>query len=549
MISLRPYQEEAIQSVMDFWAAGGGNPLVDLATGLGKSIVIAEMTRRLLTEWPDMRVLMLVHVKELVQQNAMALMRLWPEAPVGINSAGLGRRDLHSRVLFASVQSVFRRPETLGKRDLVLIDESHLVPLGGDGMYRTLLEGLREQTPDLRVVGFTATPYRMDSGRLDQGPYRLFDEVVYSYGIRDGIEAGFLSPLISKPTGAEIDVSGVHVKGGEFVAGELEAAASTPAVVEAAVDEIVLRGQDRRAWLAFCSGVGHALHVRDAIRRRGVSCETVTGETPSGERDRIIREFKAGRIRCLTNANVLTTGFDAPMTDMLAMLRPTLSTGLYVQMVGRGTRLAEGKANCLVLDFAGVVRRHGPVDAVKPKRQSLGGQMEVKVKPDTVRAKACPECESYVPVSQFTCDDCGYEWPKPDAARHADHADIEVEILSSKAPEKKIESDWLTVRDTLFERHEKPGSPPSLRCEHLAGPRTYREWLCFEHAGGARDRARSIWRQLGGNLPAPSTIDEAISRLPELNPITAIRVKKNGKYTEVVGHRCTSGSQLSEAAE
>jgi len=135
-------------------------------------------------------------------------------------------------------------------------------------------------------------------------------------------------------------------------------------VTVSAVDEIVRHGADRRAWLIFCSGVDHAFHVRDAIRGRGFSCEAILGETPPAERDQIIAGYKRGEIRCLTNANVLTTGFNAPGVDLIAMLRPTKSVGLYVQMIGRGTRLSPGKDNCLVLDFAGNVARHGPIDCI-----------------------------------------------------------------------------------------------------------------------------------------------------------------------------------------
>ncbi|WP_292229373.1 DEAD/DEAH box helicase family protein, partial [Brevundimonas sp.] len=282
-IQLRPYQQQAAQSVLDYWRAGGGNPLVDMATGLGKSVTIASLTQDLLTTYPDMRALMLVHVRELVGQNAKALLNLWPGAPVGIYSAGLGRRDTSQRIIFASIQSVYKRAAELGAFDIVMIDEAHLVPNGGEGMYRALLTKLRETRPDLRVVGFTATPFRMDSGRLDAGDARLFDEVVYSYGIGKGIDDGWLSPLISKMGATEIDVSNVAKRGGEFVSGALEAAADDDAITQAAVTEIIQYGANRRSWLTFCAGVKHAHHVRDEFRRQGVSCEVISGETDAGD--------------------------------------------------------------------------------------------------------------------------------------------------------------------------------------------------------------------------------------------------------------------------
>jgi len=528
---LRYYQREAINAILDYWRNGGGNPLIEAATGTGKSVIISTLTKELLTAWPDMRVLMLVHVKELVEQNARALIRAWPQAPIGINSAGLGQRDRYSPILFASIQSVHRLGKQIGPRDLILIDEAHLVPKAGEGMYCRLLDDLREVVPDLRVAGFTATPYRMDSGRLDQGENRLFSEIIYSYDIARGIKDGYLSPLVSKATTTEIDVSGVARRGGEFVAGALEAAVDQDWITQSAVDEIVTFGENRRAWLVFAAGVAHAEHVRDAIRARGISCECVSGETPQGERDRIIRDFREGRIRCLTNAMVLTTGFDAPIVDLVAMLRPTLSTGLYVQIVGRGTRLADGKDNCLILDFAGNVRRHGPVDAIKVKKVRNSSGKEAAVGVDSVRAKECPTCKTLAALNARSCQCCGHEWSVDEGPKHEATADGERHIMSTGLPQ------WSVVDDARFYKHTKIGSPTSMRVEYTCGLTIHRSWVCFEHEGFARSKAHGWWRRMGGVMPPPETVDEALARTEELRTPTEIQVRPAGKFFEVVGYR------------
>lgn len=529
----RAYQGEALEAVFDYWADGGENPLVDMATGTGKSVVIAKLIRRILESYPDMRILKLVHVKELVEQNALALLRAWPGAPIGINSAGLGRRDRHSQILFASVQSVFRRGETLGPRDLIVIDEGHLVPRDGEGMYLTLLDKLRDTVPDLRVCGFTATPYRLDSGRLDQGPDRLFSKIVYSYGIAQGVRDGYLSPLVSKSTAIEIDVSGVARRGGEFVAGSLENAANNQAVIESACNEIAARGADRRGMLIFCAGVSHAMNVRDALRAIGIHAETVTAETPNGERDRLFAQYRAGRIRALTGMNVFTTGFDVPHVDLIACLRPTLSTGLYVQMLGRGTRKADGKENCLVLDFAGNVRRHGPVDDIFidpkiPRLKDDDEEQEYAVRPETVRARICPECGSYNALAARACVDCGHEWP----VKHEAKPD-NVPVMASSGPH------WINVSDVTYQRHEKfdGEGPVSLRVEYQCGLKQYREWVCFEHSGFARAKAHSWWRVMAGTA-APATVAEAIKRQDEINRPYAITIKRESKkFWKVTGYR------------
>lgn len=536
IIQPRYYQAEAENAVFDYWAGGGGNALVDLATGTGKSVVIANVVRRLLTTWPQMRVLMLVHVKELVAQNHQAVLRTWPDAPIGLYSAGLGKRDTHHRVTFASIQSVYRKARVLGPRDLVIIDEAHLVPNGakGAGMYRKLLDDLGEMA-DMRVCGFTATPFRLDTGRLDDGTDRLFDETVYSYGIGRGIEDGFLTPLISKASASEIDVSNVQRRGGEFVAGSLESAAMEHRLTTAAVEETIRYGQDRRSWLVFCAGVKHAAAVRDAMRARGVIAEMVSGETPNGERDRIIRDFRAGKIRCLTNANVLTTGFDAPGTDLVVMLRPTLSTGLYVQIVGRGTRLAPGKENCLVLDFAGNVRRHGPVDAVSVMPKGGGGKEDDgRASVADIRAKACPECETLAALNAQSCKTCGHEWPREEKPRHEAEADGTTGILSTEA----VPPQMVPVVDWQFRRWTKAGAPDSVRIDYLAGLQRYPEWVCPEHDGYAGRKAAEWWVMHGGASPFPVSADEMLARKSELVPPATISVrpsKQNPKFTDIVG--------------
>ncbi|GGC68419.1 DEAD/DEAH box helicase family protein [Chelatococcus reniformis] len=562
MVDLREYQGGAVERLFDYWGQGGGNPLVVMATGTGKSVVIGTSVKELLTYYPTMRVLALVHVKELVEQNAKALLRLWPDAPIGINSAGLGQRKWHSQILFASVQSVYRAARRMGPRDLVLIDEAHLVPADGDGMYRRLLTDLREMTPDLRVAGFTATPFRMGSGRLDSGDGRLFDEVIFDYDVGAAVRDGYLAPLVSKATVTSIDVSDVQRRGGEFVESSLQEATSRPDITAAAVREIIEFGAERRSWLVFCAGVEHAQSVRDEMRRSGITCETVTGDTPAQERDRIIREFRAGRIRCLTNANVLTVGFDAPGVDLIAMLRATLSTGLYVQICGRGTRPIEpppaelataderrafiassSKPNCLVLDFVGNVRRHGPVDdiVVGPGRKAAAGEREGAVKVDSIQAKACPECSTLWPLRTMLCEHCGHEWPKP-KPMHEAKADAEAVIMAllEKRPER-----WLDVDGVSFYRHQNrydETKPPTMRVTYRCGFTSYDEYICFEHPpmNYARERAERWWLRHSA-APIPETVEEAVARTEAGEVAWPVRivVKPRGNFHDVIRREIT----------
>jgi DNA repair protein RadD len=530
-LDLRPYQRESIDNLYDFWRDGGGNGLIVLPTGAGKSLVIATLCRELLESYHDMRIGIVTHVKELVSQNTQELLRAWPGAPVGIYSAGLGRRDTRAKIMFMGIQSVYNKGDRLGDFDMLLIDECHLIPRSSATMYGKFLESCKSRVRDMRIVGLTATPYRLDSGRLDSGPEALFDKIVFEANVRDLIEAGYLSPLISKATLAQIDTSGLHRRAGEFVQSELDERARIPSIVEAAVEEIVAAGQDRAGWIIFCTGVEHAGQVRDAIRRHDITCESVTGDTPPGERDSIIRRYKDGKIRCLTSVGVLTTGFNAPHVDLLAMLRPTLSTGLYVQMVGRAFRLAPGKANALILDFAGNVVRHGPVDAIKPRRTGVGASSDDERGDgqERVMAKACPSCHVYAPLSKMECE-CGYCWPAP-PPRHEARAADDAPILTTEAVKPKR----FEIEKVTFNRHTKPGSPDSMRVEFHSLATSFSQWVCFEHQGYARQKASLWWGKMGGSLPAPATVDEALERAHlELKCVVGVEVRTTGKYPEII---------------
>ena len=528
-VKLRDYQTTALAALWEYWRNGGGNPLVDLATGLGKSLLLADMACRFALQ--KRPVLIVSHVREIVEQDREAILSLWPDAPIGINSAALGERNTDALILLATVQSIYKNPEALGPRSRVMVDEAHLVQHGNDeSMYGSLIEGLRPLA-EMRVAGFTATPFRLSSGRLDEGEGRLFDKVVFSYGIGEGIRDGWLAPLVAKAMIAEIDTRGVARRGGEFVAAALEAAADVDVLVRQAADEIIQYGADRRAWLSFCTGVRHAEHVRDALRARGVVTEMVIGETPAKERAEIFAAYKAGEIRCLTGVNVFTTGFNVPHVDLIAMLRPTLSPGLYVQTVGRGTRKSDGKKDCLILDFSGNVMRHGPVDKVDGTAARMRSGNGERGGDGGEKLKVCPTCRTFIPQRELTCAECGHQWPPPLPPRVKHNG--QASVLSPLSGEDIR----LPVVGYDCELHMKPGSPPSLRVDYFTNSELISDWLPFGHSEGARFYAARKWKALGGSDPIPRDAYEALNRRNELKPVIAIEVAREGRYWRVRGVR------------
>ena len=522
MLTLRPYQRAALDALYQYWEHQGCNGLIVLPTASGKSLVMAALCQELLKLYPKLRIGIVAHIKELIAQNYSELKTLWSEAPAGIYSAGLGCRDTDQRILFCGIQSVFDKLEQLGSFDLIIVDEAHLISKNFQTMYGKFFAAARQRMPDLRIVGLTASPWRLDSGRLDQGKDRIFDKIVYEINVKRLIDQDYLCPLISKATITALNVAGVRKRGGEFIPGELEAAVDKDPITRAAAKEIVQYGEGRRSWLVFCAGISHARHVCEELCALGVQASCVFGETSKAERDQLILDFRNSRIKCLVSVNTLGTGLNVPQVDLIALLRPTASAGLFLQQCGRGFRKAIGKSNCLILDFARNTARHGPVDTITA---STAGKERGDNAP---LVKECPQCASIIPLSSKECPDCGYVFPCA-LSTHEAAADSERHILSQAV--------WLNVRKMTCFKHIKTGSSPSLRVEYECGSLlVHKEWICLEHSGYARSKAEHWWQKAGGGS-APRNVDEALRRRNELIAPTQIKVRQVGKYFQVEERR------------
>jgi DNA repair protein RadD len=530
MIALRPYQLEAKAAVYDHLRSRDDNPCAVIPTAGGKTPVMASICQDAVGLWQG-RVMILAHVKELLEQTANKLHAVCPEVRFGVYSAGLKRRDTTHAVIVAGIQSVYQRACDFDPFDLVVIDEAHMIPPDGDGMYRQFLADAKAVNPNLRIVGFTATPFRLKTGSICT-PDGFLNHVCYEVGVRELIVQGYLCPLVTKAGINKPDVDRLHVRGGEYVAGEVEDLMDQDALVEAACGEIVGYTGNRHAVLIFASGVKHGEHIVAKLKaRHGIECGFLTGDTPTPERDAILARFKSGGLKYLCNVNVLTTGFDAPHIDCVALVRPTLSAGLYYQMVGRGFRLHPSKASCLVLDFGGNVLRHGPVDQIRVKERDAGlGQAP---------AKECPECHSVVATGYARCPECGYEFPPPERSKHEAKAS-EAGILSGQ-----VTTETFAVQDVTYSVHTKRGAaedaPKSLRVDYKLGwHRWQSEWVCLEHDGFARQKAVAWWKKRSRE-PVPATAAEAveIASAGGLAPTTSITVRSvSGEdYDRITHHQ------------
>jgi DNA repair protein RadD len=555
-MELRYYQLAAIDACYRYLRESMGNPCIVLPTGSGKTPVIATLVRDAVLQW-DGRVLILAHVKELLEQTAEKLHAICPMVTFGVYSAGLKRRDTKQKVIVGGIQSVYDKADQLGHFDLIIIDEAHLIPHEGEGRYRTLIADLREINPDIRIIGLTATPYRLGTGWLC-GEENILTEVCYEVGVKELISQGYLSPIVGKNAAARIDSTSLKVVRGEYLDSQAELAFLE--TVKLACAEILDRTVTRKSVLLFCQGVEHARTVAAILRADLVGRDALTlaqldparstfefgddplsqwelgvwadwleengspvdrvrvfmargraivgeiyGDTPAEERAELIRQFRERTLRYLVNVNVLTTGFDATNVDCVGLLRATASPGLYYQMVGRGFRLSPGKYDTLLLDFGENIVRHGPVDMVRPKFKGESS--------DKPQGKECPECGTVVGIAMRACPDCGFVWTAPEPAERKaphSHGAGDEDPLSGKTTEETHE-----VIRVEYHPHTKKGAdetaPRTLRVVYKTSMTdSISEWICVEHSGWAGDRARQWWdRRCDYPMPADA-LDAAI---------------------------------------
>lgn len=546
-MKLRDYQQAAVDAVFAYWERAPStperpaNPLIVMPTGAGKSPTLGDLVRRLAQDY-GARVLVVTHRAELIKQDAKAIRSIYPDVDLGIYSAGLGRREIR-QVTVAGIQSIYRRVGDLGRIDVIVSDECHLIPDDGDGQYQTLIKGAQDINPDVRVVGLTATDHRLGQGYLTEGENAIFTAVVYSCDMRKLIEDGYLSPIVTGYATASISLDDVAIRAGEFAARDLEMASDIDKINDAVADDVAKAlDAGRTSALVFGTSIAHAKRLRNALQIRGVSCETITGDTSPEDRVRVIDLFKARSLKAITSCDVLTTGFDAPVTDVVALVRPTMSPSLYVQMVGRGSRIAEGKSDCLLLDYGGNIARHGPIDDVKVKPRGRKGEGDAPV-------KLCPKCKAMAATAARQCMHCGYEWPPPE--RKANNKASNLPALSWQAPKPPPPPPVRReVGRVEWRKHYKMGddsAPPSLRIDYYApeddGPMSVprklaSEWVCLEHDGYAYQKAVTWWANHVG-CREPATVDEAIELLdlgymPKVTAIDVGKDPKNPKYDRVV---------------
>ena len=445
--------------------------------------------------------------------------------------------------------------------DGVLVHNCHLIAPEGDGMYRTFLADMKVINPHVRVIGLTATPFRLKGGLICK-PENILNEICYEAGLKEMIQQGYLSPLISRAGRAEANLANLHIRGGEFISDEVAAAMDNDALVTSACREIVELTRDRKSVLIFTASVDHCKHVAEKIQTfSGKECAIVTGDTPPAERAEIIARFKGEFIpadlfgtpkpplKFLANVNVLTCGFDAPNTDCVVMLRPTNSPGLLIQCAGRGTRLSPetGKTNCLFLDYGGNILRHGPLDMIKVKEPGSG-------KGGDAPAKKCPQCLALIHAGYTACPECGYVFPPKESKDKMTQTASSAGVISGQVDYTDYE-----VLDVYYCVHEKrgadPDAPKTMRVDYQVGFNEFKsEWVCPEHTGYARGKFEKWWNERAAlGCPMPRSAREAVSLANEglLAAPESITVKTiaGERFERITGWRLKERPVMREPGE
>jgi DNA repair protein RadD len=405
------------------------------------------------------------------------------------------------------------------------VHNCHLVSHKDEGGYRGLIDQLTQINPHLRVIGLTATPYRLGHGLITDKP-AIFDGLIEPVTIPGLIEQGYLATLRSKVTTAKLSVDGVHKRGGEYIESELQAAVNTDPLNAAVVQEVIKLAGVRKSWLFFCAGIDHARNVAVMLNALGVPADVVTGDTPKKERAQIIADFKAGRLKALTNANVLTTGFDYPDIDLIAMLRPTLSPGLYVQMAGRGLRLKSHTDHCLVLDFAGVVARHGPIVAVEPPKKGGTGEGDAPI-------KVCDHCGEINHAAVKNCSNCGEAFPEPEPPPPKLHND---DIMG-------LEGSEMDVKEWVWRIHESRTSGKEMLTVTYYGKnlsdKPVTEYITILHEGYAGEKARrtliGMAFQAGVQINPAGDLQDIVQQMNNAAPPDELIYRLDGKFYRVLG--------------
>lgn len=487
----RPYQQRVHDRTIDFLKFEKGHGLVVAECSAGKSLLMAGGA-----EWAynnSMRPLIVADRAKLLEQNSTKI-----KVPHGVVSAGLKRFEYNQDIVVGGIQTIFDKSESLGRRDIILIDECEAVGNNwqSDSRYHQLLR----QYPFARVVGYTATPYTLQEGQLSWAT--PIEEVTY----KELLDNGYCTPLTNKICDTPDYLNDVELVAKEYNLGQLSGKLSDPALIDKTVRKIIqyINATRRKKILIFCVSVDHALAVGFALNAYGEkNVDVVHGKQSEERRASVYSNFENSNERqILINVELLTKGADFPCIDCIVCLRPTESMRLWMQILGRGIRLYAGKLECLLLDFSGNLQKFGTLG--NPIWKYLGSTKKKVGKAQ----KVCPQCESAINIGRSQCPSCDYIFLKEDVQKELKH-DAEADINSDMTKAHSLEK-WYPVNHILYSRNiGKDGKPDTLKVNYISGRTNLYSYICFDHPRGSwANKQALLWAKMRGDIP--ESVEEAL---------------------------------------
>ena len=602
MLTLRPYQQEALDAIKTAFREQP-NVLLQAATGAGKTILFSALIKDFMTQFPGrMHVMIAAHRQTLVQQAKDKLLKVWPEgeSQIGIACRSLSSKsDFSKPVTIGTIQTLGRQLNDLelGAFNLLIIDEVHMVPPMAErgkrkSLYEKTIEALRLFDPRSRILGVTATPYRLNWGyiygdvKTQDPPRNWFPNLTYSIDIPTLQEEDFLCPLVHLGRDYHIDLSKVELSAnGDYKENSLSAEMSKEIHLGSAVKAVKEYAADRKHIVVFAVTIEHAELLAGKFRDGGYAATCVHSEMEQKEVNKRLADFANGSVNVLVNVGKLTEGWDCPQTDCIVLCRPTKSAALYVQMVGRGLRIAEGKEDCKMLDLAGCMEEHGmPENPTVTNKHPKGSNY--KECPDCGKENPlgtcqcscghlfrwinCPICEEKIPEDAKECEYCGYVLPLEPVAVDGGYAcpdcnamvapsaiicgkcgcelkpiarEVRLTVVDPKQGGRaKIRATRVSTPNVNFNfvsRNGKKMAKVAFVCKFEEDGFPIQVSDFWDLEGSASDYGRTVaqkkWMQLARTQP-PKTLAEAAQRQTELHFPDEVVVKQSGRYWNVVGY-------------
>lgn len=517
-IVLRPYQIEAVSALLR--DIKDHHPLVAAPTGSGKTFIIADFIYKYLEKTPSHNILILSHTSEILTQDYNALQLFFPGIIFGLYSSTLKSKTI-SKITVAGIQSVYRYPNKFIDFDTIIIDEAHSIPRKQNSMYQKFFNNIK---PEHKRVGLSATIFRTKSGYLHEGKGRMFDKLSYDLSSATNftklIDDGYLCPLMSKATNYEMDTKGVKTTAGDYNQKDLGLKLDRYNITKIIVKETIQYGKNYKSWLIFAINIEHAEHINNEFKINRITSKCLHNKIDE-DKDSIIKDYKEQKFKALVSVGMITTGFDAPNIDLIAMMCPTKSLIKHIQTAGRGTRPLGGKKFCLFLDYAGNTKRLGPINHITVTEKG-------KKKKGKAPVKQCHRCSALYHVSKKICDICNFKFEFKE----------KLQLKKSDDPiivkNKKNKSKWLTVDKIYYNIHKKSSRPNSLKVTYLCGLSAITEYICLEHDGYAKIKAKNWINHRWVDKDKPNTVKELFEKSPKLKIPKRIKIVQNNKFYNII---------------